>query len=466
MPSIGFQLSPAPSITNDFIAVIYKTTAPNAELARILDDTDHSSPQSFLFPDLEPGTYIVRVHQSADGVTLGNIQHDWWEDAVTNQILFERKFYQVGGEGTYDPAEDTTLIADPYFLGKNITGVFQQGNRYLRQDKGEWTVNVDGELVFGLDSIGGAQIKNWVDTVWTVEITYPQTAGGTGMQQYGDILIITTNTTLDSTHWNKTLYCRGSANKLTITVPALASMPENKGFTLVHDGGSAINVLQQLQPGEIARFRGDDKNNIKLAKGDVVRCLKKTISGTANLYSEPVYGNWERAGEIVALREATDNAYSLFDPTTEYDLTVHLRLADYINSLPPTQIVSYTDFDTTTTIAGEAVYTNRGFFAVDGPNNKCRLPDLLNKGIRFLKNNGGADSTRVNNIPGGYQHWRVGEFSSAIPVPKGNSYTGNPNTLRFGNGANNPQNIDWSLTFNTGQETTGRNIGLLPFLLV
>lgn len=466
MAKVSFNISAAPSITNDLIAVLYKTTDEGAEIGRIVDGSDHSSPQNFQFSDLEPGNYIVKIHESPDGITLGNLRHDFWVDAVTDQLLLERKFYRVGGSDTYDPAEGTTGIIDPFFAGKNLTGLFQQGNRYLNKDKSEWTVNVDGDIEFGLDYIGGQQITNYVDTVWVVEITYAQTATGGGSQQYGDVLIITINTTLDSTHWNKDLYGRGSANKLTITVPALASIPENKGFSLVHDGGNAVNVLLQMQVGEIVRFRGEDRNDIRLAKGDVIECLKKTVSGTAYLFAKAVYGNWERAGEIVGLREAAGNAYYLGDPTTEYDLTVHLRLAEYINGLPPNQVVTYAQFDTPQTINGESVFAKRGLFAVDTVNNKCRIPDLLNKGIRYLKNSGGPDSTRVDNIPGGYQHWMVGQFSEDISVPKGNSYLGNPNALRFGNGAANAQNITWSLTFNSGEETTGRNIGMLPYLLV
>ncbi|MDF2189279.1 hypothetical protein [Paraflavitalea sp. CAU 1676] len=445
--------------------MIYKTTAPGAEVDRILDSTDHTAPRNFQFSDLEPGVYITKIHESADGTTLGNLRHDFWVDAVTNQILLERRFYRVGGSDTYDPAADTIKISDPYFQGKNITGIFQQGNRYLRQDKSEWSINVDGEIEFGVDSIGGVQIKNWADTVWAVEISYIQSDTGGGSQKYGDVVIVTADTTLSAAHWNMNIYGRGASNKLILTAPALASIPENKGFTLVHDGGNSINVVLQLQAGETARFLGGNYNNIKLGIGDWIRCTKKTISGTAYLFVEPGKGHWDQLGLIVMARKVLPNSIRL--DGTEYDLSVQLRLADIVNDLPGDQIVPYGNlegqFDYLATINDEAVYVNHGFFARDLVNNMVKVPDLNNQGVRFLKS--GSDSSRVNQTPGGYQHHYVGRHSHSLPrdgggvldiqslVPTSNSDEGISSLSQTG--FHNP----------TG-ETVMRNTGLIPLMLI
>jgi hypothetical protein len=467
MAKVSFNISPAPSITNDLIAVLYKTTAPGAEIARILDDSDHSSPQNFQFSDLDPGTYIVVIHESPDGSTLGNIRHDFWVDAVTNQLLLERKFYRVAGGDTYDPAVDTTKIIDPYFVGKNITGIFQQGNRYLRADKSEWSVNEDGEIVFGLDSVGGQQIKNWENAVWAVEITYAQEATGVGAQQYGDMVLITEDITINSTHYNRTIYARSVANKLIVTVPALASIPENKGFTLIHDGGAAINVILQLQPGDVVRFFGDSYNDIILGIGEGIRCLKKTVSGTPYLWVEPLNNQWARVGEIIHGRELLPNSVIL--NADEYDLSIYVRLGRLVAGLPGDQIVDYATFDTTATIDGEEVYTKRGFFAMDYVNNKCKVPDLQNQALRFLK--AGADSSRVDQKSGGYQHHKVGPHTQEVPIPANKTRQNQEGTGFIVGGAGGGEEpgplSSLSASSPAGStETVMRNIGFLPLLLI
>jgi hypothetical protein len=456
MAEISFQISAAPGITNDLIAVIYNTLSPSAEVDRIVVAPPHNSPANFQFSNLSSGVYIVKVHESTPGSgILGNLRHDWWEDASTNQILFERRFYTVDGLGTYDPTAGTVKIIDPYFSGKNITGVFQEGFRYLIPAV-EWQQNSGGEVEW----LGG--ISNSYGQVWSVEITYAQPAtGGSQAIPFTDIVVVTADTTLTATEYDKCIYARASANKITITSPSIATIPDGKGFLIYHDGGNAINTIFKLPAGQIVRFMGQDRNSIPLGKGEFIKVIKKVISGTDYLFVTDHDGQWSRVGELIEGRQAIANG--VYFDGTEYDLNVYVRLAEYVDGLPSNQIVSYTDYDLPSTINGEVVYPNNFFFAKDNVNNMVKVPKYLDQSVRYLKNIGGADSSRVTNIPGGYQHHKVGQwiFSGVIMQKSGTAnqhvVLQNINDVNLGN---------QDVTFNTGEETRGRNVGFIPIMLI
>jgi hypothetical protein len=250
MAEISFNISAAPSITNDLIAVIYNTLAPGAEVARIVDSTDHSSPQNFQFSNLAPGVYIVKIHESPDGVTLGNLRHDFWVDAVTNQqVTIEDRWYTVDGLAAYDPVSGQNDIPDSYLNGRTIVGVFKEGFRYL-EPVTEWTTIAGGGtklLITALLSAGEKVL---------VQLAVAGTLGAAVADDaFSQFEIFTGNVTLTSTEYNKTVLIQSVANKQTTSLPLIASVPDQKGYVVIHDGANAINVLVKAQTGETIRFK-------------------------------------------------------------------------------------------------------------------------------------------------------------------------------------------------------------------
>lgn len=461
MAEVSFTISAVPGLTNDLIAVIYKTTDPGAEIDRVLLDDDHSSPVNVQFSDLDPGVYIVKIHESPDGTTLANLRHDFWVDANTNTILFERRFYRVNGGGDNDPTSGTTAITDPYFDGKTISGVFQEGYRYLKPEE-EWEQDTGGVLQFLNDINSGSQITNNPDQIWMVEIQFPTTPpAGSNNAPFTDIVLESGNVTLDSSYDNKTILGTSAGNKQTLTSRAISSIPEGRGFLIIHDSSSAVNLIFKAQSGEVIRFRQADVNQVVLGKGEWIKAIRKG----SKLYVIEYQGQWDRVGDIEPARQASANRL-LCDGTTEYDLNVYVRLNDYINSLPVAQVVSYATFATTATINGEAgVETKIGFFAKDTVTNKVKLPKLFNQAIMFLKNDGGADSKRVDNIPGGYRHHEVGPHDHDQPADA----NGSSNTQSLVDTANSDEGFNTphkTAIHNPGGETVPRNIGFLPYLLI
>src|SRR6478735_2891664 len=130
MPNIQFTITPAPGIANDLIAVIYNTISPAAEIDRILKAPPHAAPHDFSFTNLPVGTYIVKIYESPDGITLGTLRHDFWVNAaIDNVSAYTIKTFQVGlGRPApyYDPAHEATNYINPDLNGLSYT-VFKPG---------------------------------------------------------------------------------------------------------------------------------------------------------------------------------------------------------------------------------------------------------------------------------------------------------------------------------------------------
>jgi hypothetical protein len=457
--TISFETSPAPGITNDLVAVLYLASAPAAEIDRIYDRTNHSSPVTWQFQVASSGVYIIKIHEIPVGSTgpLGILRHDWWQDADSGQKLFERRFYKVDGPDPYDPIStaNPAVINDPYFSGKQVTGVFQEGFRYLKPVQ-EWTQQPSGAIQFA------AGVSNEPGQVWSVEILYNVNSNATAQVPFTDMVIISTDTTLNNTHQNKILYVNTGQNKLTITSPAASTIPDGKGFIIKNGQGNAVNVIFQMPPGNSVQFLGRGPNKIVIGKGESIRLQVKVIGPVSFMYCIDHQGQWDRVGELVWIRQVP--GVSVFDTYhldntiilngQEYDPNIYVRLNDYVNTLPPSQIVDYATYDALTVIDGEAIYAKKGFFARDAGTGKIRVPDLTNRAVRFL-----GDSDRIDQLPGGYQHHQVGRFtydSHIIQKSGTNARIGTLANITDADLGRSP------VTLNDGKETRGMNIGFLP----
>lgn len=458
MASIKNTISISGGIVSYLIVTIYRTTAPAAELARVVYTSGVSSnPFQYEFTGLSNGTYIVKIHESTDGVTLGTLRHDFWIDAATGTTLFERVFFTVGSGVGAAPANGDTSYVDATLAGKTITGVFQRGFGF-HEDAVEWAELPGG----GFELIGGAAFSD--GEVWCFEIVYVSAeVAPIGDDTFSVIEILSADTTLNSTHYNKTLLCNTPNATQTVTLPSLASVPDGKGFLIAHDGGSAVNVTVT---GGTYRFRGSDATSIILAKGEKLKLIKKTVSGVPKWYVTDEEGQFHRVGEKIGVDVVGDNM--LVCDGSEYDGLVYKRMWDFItNRVPASQKVTYAGFDTSVTINGESVFTKRGFYAVDLINSKFKVPDLRNQSRRFVKNIGGADASRVDNLAGGYQHWAIGPHTHAGGVA---AHVGAGGYIDGWGGNNAPgsDNYDPATTgsINAGGENTVRNIGEIPVVLI
>jgi hypothetical protein len=453
---ISFTISAAPAITNYFIAVLYKTTAPASEVTRILLGNNHTAPQNCAFNDIDGGIYLVKVHESVDNSTLGNLRHDFEVNAWINRILNERRFYHVDGGGTYDPLDGSTNITDPYFEGKSVSGLFQEGYRFLIPTV-EWRQDAGGVITYLNDINSGVQISNYTNQVWMVEITYTVTAPDASDtdDSFTEIINVTANITLTGTQYGKVIAVAGATSNQTTTLPLISPAIEKRGYEVLHDGGSAINVKVTAQSGEIIRFRGADVNSILLAKGEFVKLVKKG----AKWWVIDCKGQWDRIGEQVASDVVLPNSL-IFDGSS-YDGNVYLRLYDFVaNTVPVAQKIPPASWTANAFL--------QGLYAIDTSTKQVIVPDRRGYSTRFLINIGSTDTDRTNNVPGGKQQGQVGAFDGNVTIPIASTSKTDVGFGRVATGSdgNEPSDTIVNMKFQTGKENTVKNIGALPLMLI
>jgi hypothetical protein len=279
MPNIQFTISPAPGIINDLIAVIYNTNAPAAEIARLLKPQPHPAPYDFNFPNLPVGTYIVKIHESPNGVTLGTLRHDFWVNAAINsQTAYTIKTFQVGlGRGTpyFDPADGDTDYINTDLDQLEYT-VFKPGYGPL-----DWSANITpypgggfsftDTQVFAQDEIYTILISNLVNNVTNTPVVNSFPSG---------VEVIIADTVFTSTHYSKVLEV-SAVNNCSISIASLATIPDNTVFSInTHALVSSAflapfhYVRLTLPGGQFVRINGRDHNIIFVGRGEEMTFVK------------------------------------------------------------------------------------------------------------------------------------------------------------------------------------------------
>lgn len=313
MANVSFTISPAPGITNDLIAVIYKTTAPAAEVDRIVKPDPHPDPYNFEFTDLVPGTYIVKIHESPDGSTLGNLRHDFWVDAVINKLnAYDVKTFTVGaGRGTpyYDPADGTNAYDNPDLLGLTYT-VFKPGYGPL-----DWDTNIAADPAGGFDFTDGQIFSDGeIYTILISNLVQSSVTESGGAGYPDDIVEITVNAAFTSIHYNKLLEINSAATTpLVLTIADITTIPDGTIFGINTHNGVQRYCTLQLPTGKYCLIKGVQRNAVYIGKGEEVTFIKKGnylriinwdgdyrrvgervySDGKAPINSLPIIGGWK-----------------------------------------------------------------------------------------------------------------------------------------------------------------------------
>jgi hypothetical protein len=280
MPDIQFQISPAPGVTNDLIAVLYNTIAPAAEVARLLKAPPHASPYNFNFTNQPVGTYIVKIHESPDGVTLGNLRHDFWVNAAINNVqAYTPKTFQVGlGRPApfYDPADGDTDYINPD-LDQLDYLVFKEGFGVLSWDRDITKLSGGG---FGFTN-GQVFAQDEIYTILISNLTQVTTPGGSSGNSFPNgVVNISGDTTFTSLHYNKVIEVT-AVNTCILSISSFDSIPDNTVFSinthnLVSDDYFApfYYLIVGLQAGRYLRANGKALNIFHVGRGEEIWVMK------------------------------------------------------------------------------------------------------------------------------------------------------------------------------------------------
>lgn len=413
---------------------------------------------TLIIPGLDPDNYYMNFRDAPDLVSLGTLVSQAFVNAQSGEWEYERRFYTVGALPS-GASISGKILTDPYLENKNVTGVFKEGFRYLDVTDEYSFDDATGEielLTTELDYSFGERFI--VEIKYNVGTSTTTTASGI----FASTITVTaaTYTVLSTDKYKRhCLDCSGTTQ--VVTLPALSALASGDYYYFEHKRNGAQAQTKIVTAGtDKVYFNGlnigtDELSELWLAKGQSLYLRKE---GT---FWEVIF---DYAGTRVGERMSAtyiDHPNWLPEMGQLLDGDEYPALYWWIrNVLPNTHYI--TD-DTVTS----GLYTHpagkEGLFVIHSTAKDFRMPNtqaLSQRGLTDFDTYG-ADAERVYDYPGGVQNEQVGEFTEDIDVPKGNSYTGNPNTLRFGNGGSNPQDITWSVTFNSGNENRVKNLGVI-----
>ncbi|HEY4112183.1 hypothetical protein [Puia sp.] len=448
-----------------------KVSDPTVEIDRRVFGPAPAVTNNFSITDLDPVTYEFDTYVSSDGVTLNTLFATYTMDVKNNVITNERWYYVVGSGVGNAPAADTQSLVDSNLDGKTVTGVFQRAFGYLLPTS-EW-VRTSG----GVDLVGALEFNQ--DDVYIVEVSYvtqsTDTSGGV-VGLFSGIKVITANTTLDNTYYQKRIKLNGAAPQLVVTMDSIGNIPDGRYFYFVDNDGGAQLQTKVVSPDGSFKWNGNTTAEIWVGKGE-------------HLWVEKQGSNFE----LVQAHPGLTAVYEIFEGTclahpnalpednTLFSADDYPRIWWFLNNkLSPTLVISDNNLD----LGGYVRPANKqGQFIISASKRKFRMPDTRNlskKGLaRFDAGSWNLDATRAYDYPGGFQdamvlrHRHVMHGFNAISGPagllflsraggtQGKRYDAGGGTDNFG-GSTTPD-TDFLTGDTGGDDNIVKNFGVIHF---
>lgn len=373
---INLSLSPAPSITTNFLVVaVYKTTAPLVVVDYKFYPAPHTADQNVAFTDLDPGTYQVITYEHNVNTPGGSIRHNFFYDPSFQSAQIRVDLFlkvgttpnlTVGQTDFHDTGNDQNLAGWQYEVD-------------LRQSFGELQPTVEVQKFsdgFGL-LIPGQTFQP--DEIYILRF-YPKITTVTptivSANLFTDVLIVTADTVLTVADMGKAIHIIGAGNALTLTLPDLATIEANKPLIISSNGGSHKNVTIAAASGQAISWLGvHNLTLVNLGQSEIFWLYRWTdpITPTTVLWRViNASDGIQQVGEIV-------DHYSLVPINTLYangttvSRTTYRRLWAWVQTLDASMLIDDT--------AWNAGNNDREKFSTGNGTTTFRLPQLYMRGF-------------------------------------------------------------------------------------
>lgn len=227
------------------------------------------------------------------------------------------------------------------------------------------------------------------------------TPGATPATLFTGDFPITTNITLNDSHFGKLLQIRtnGAPSPITVTLPSVADVPANTILVFETDINNDWQNKIATSGGQNIYMRGSSFTGIYMGLGETL-WLKRSDDGW---YVINNFGKiYEGLGEPKASYKVGINQLNCKGQTVTR--SSYPRLWEWIQTLGSSLVSDATWSTASVTVNGRTVPNpNRGCFSTGDGSTTFRLPDLQNVFLRGLLSDTGTDSERSLNKPGGFQ---------------------------------------------------------------
>lgn len=385
---------------------VVTNAAPTVEIDRQAFAAPHPE-RGVAFAGLNPVMHQVQLWESSDGTTLDTLRATIDIDASMNnelQVIFFDIVIDRGNPGlslgdTGDPVNGTDVYLDARMKDRSYQ-VSQRGFGFLRPED-EYTDESDPAISSGQ---GGFKLTGRTfDPADTYHITiyYATTSDVSTSTNELDVIIVSTDIVLDSTHYGKLIVGDAGGDTQTFTFPPFSGIPDKTRMSFSSQYGTYKYLKLECDTGDSIKFNDGDKIALFLSRDERIDLIWK--GGVC--YVINYEGKAKQRGELFG-GFGIRTGYMLADGT-EYTKSELSGFWDWlINDAPSVIKTTYTLWNASTAIGAETVYTHKGLFAVDLVGETFKVPDVSGMYERYLLS---GDTTRTPNTALGYQHSAVEE---------------------------------------------------------
>lgn len=414
--NIGIYQETKPATgSNVLVGAIYKKTAPTVLIASHTWTGPYTGQtQTFSFTGLLNVVYTYICWESTDGTATGTQRNNF--DIQPNSNTYTTRdnltlvadlspFFASGGS-TY--GADSSLIGWNWFLERKAQGTQNPGVEYIKT-KGGVNTTIDDTAADGWKlAVAGDVIG--VSEQFIIHF-YPQLAA-TSTAVLSNLIsatnILSVNTTLTSSAIGQSYWLQGSGGFFTVTLPDLATVPDNEPLFFMSCGGSHVNVAINAFTGQTINFyrnstTGASASRIILGQGERLALYRVTLGDGSKIWAILWGGEGAaQVGEIVTSYSKIGLNTLFLDGTQNLSRTTYARLWEWISGLDASCLVTATAWNAAATYDGIAYNTNHGKFNSGDGTTTFGLPKIYELGyLRAL--NGVVGSGTFNGFPGDFQ---------------------------------------------------------------
>lgn len=393
------------NITDNLVVRARKVATPLVEETREVYSAPLPASFNVILPasgSIDPVNYYVDFYESSDGVSLDLLLAQFVVKARNELVSQEIRFYDVGGSGDNDPAPDQDTLNDPYLDGKAISEVYIDGvGRPLAPPDYSYK---EYDLVSG----GGIQLLNgrlfsFGEKVAIVISYLSEQQSVSGSNMYNSVVVVTEDTTLDSTYRNKRIRCVGDTDRLVITLEDVTAVPEGTFYHFTHNDGNQFQTRILADTGQIIQYANNNYTELSIAPGEYLRIEKIGSIWEGVLVHQGVLQVGER---FAGTWEGHPNTKP--EDGTLYDGDDYPRPWYWLeNFLPATHKVVD---DNVVNVGYTHPAGKEGLFVVHSTLKKFRVPNTQGWSERGLASFStfNTDATRTYDYPGGTQPENIG----------------------------------------------------------
>jgi len=448
--NINLSISPAPGITNYLIATVYEATAPNVPVQFQVLPRPLVADVNVTFVGLNSVVHYVIIWENTTAAPGGSVRHRFvYDPEYANATISVRDdLYLTVGAGAGNPvAGETSFTLESlggwsYTIERRGWGSMQPDvDVQISSDRKTFTLikEEDGASdVFQEDEVFIVHFEPKVTTNAPIEST-------TSGKIFSATETLVTDTILTAAEAiGKAFRIQGENDTITITLPAITAITENRHICFISDGGNHKNATIQTAGTDTIEWMNGVRQKIILGQSERIWIY---VAGGVWVVSV-ASGGYDRVGEIYMSFDETE-MNAVFANGELLSRDVYARLWEWVQNAPPSMIVSDANWN-------NAALNNKGKFSFGDGATTFRVPQLYITG--FLR---GVDS--LNRVAGSYEAESIGSHTHQLNIygqkrGSGNDPSDQAVSKSTGSGFGSPGT--WTTETNGSMENKPANVGV------